>query len=81
MATTTYQQLKKKLGVSRGRKPLPAEERERRAELRKIEARRRNEAKRRASFVLQTRYSKEFDELFTEEMKAMRAEGKFATKK
>jgi len=81
MATTTYQQLKKKLGVSRGRKPLPAEERARRAELRKIEAKRRNEAKRRASFVLQTRYSKEFDELFTEEMKAMKAENKFATKK
>ena len=78
---TTYQQLKKKLGVSRGRKPLPAEERARRAELRKIETKRRNEAKRRASFVLQTRYSKEFDQVFQEEMKAMKVENKFATKK
>ena len=76
---TTYQQLKKKLGVSRGRKPLPAEERARR-ELRKVEAKRRNEAKRRASFVLQTRYTEEFDELFAEEMKAMKLENKFAPK-
>ncbi len=81
MATTTYQQLKKKLGVSRGRRPLPAEERARRAEIRKIEAKRRNEAKRRASFVLQEKYKKEFNELFEEEMKAMKAENKFATKK
>lgn len=78
---TTYQQLKKKLGVTRGRKPLPVEERQRRAELRKIEAKRRNEAKRRASFVLQTRYSEEFESLFAEEMKAMKLENKFASKK
>lgn len=77
---TAYQQLKKQLGVSRGRKPLPIEERSRRAELRKVEAKRKNEAKRRASFVLQTRYSEEFEKLFAEEMKSMKLENKFVSK-
>lgn len=77
---TQYQQLKKKLGISRGRKPLPIEERKRRAELRKVEAKRKAEAKRRASFVLQTRYNDEFEKLYQEEMKALRLENKFAPK-
>jgi hypothetical protein len=78
---TQYQQLKKKLGVARGRKPLPAEERARRAQIRAVEQKRKNEARRRASFVLQTRYNDEFQDLFQEEMKALKSENKYATKK
>jgi hypothetical protein len=78
---TTYEQMKKKLGVTRGRKPLPVEERNRRAEARRVDAKRKLEAKRRASFVLQIRYKDEFDEVFAEEMKALQQENKFAPKK
>lgn len=78
---TTYEQMKNKLGITRGRKPLPVEERNRRAEIRRIEAKRKLEAKRRASFVLQIRYKDEFDIVFAEEMKVLKQENKFAPKK
>lgn len=69
--STTYQEMKKKVGVKRGRKPLPEDERKRRAEARKIELRRRMEAKRRANFVLENKYKAEFDKLFAEEYAAL----------
>jgi|LauGreDrversion2_6_1035139.scaffolds.fasta_scaffold534111_1 hypothetical protein len=78
---TTYEKVKKQLGVTRGRKRLPEDERNKRAELRKIESKRKLEAKRRASFVLQNRYKEEFDAVFEEEMKVLKAENKFAPKK
>ena len=65
--STTYQEIKKKVGEKRGRKPLPEDERKRRAEARKIELRRRMEAKRRAWFVLEHRYKDEFQRVFDEE--------------
>jgi hypothetical protein len=77
---TTYESLKKKLGVKRGRTALPPEERQRRAEQRKIDNKRRAEAKRRASFVLENRYKEEFQAVFEEEMKVLKAENKFASK-
>lgn len=69
--STTYQEMKKKVGVKRGRKPLPEDERKRRAEARKIELRRRMEAKRRAWFVLENKYKDEFDRLFAEEYEVL----------
>ena len=65
--STTYQEIKKKVGARRGRPALPEDERKRRAEARKVELRRRMEARRRAWFVLQHRYNDEFQRIYTEE--------------
>ena len=78
--TTTYQNMKKKLGTRRGRKPLSPEEREKRKEERKAEVRRRMEAKRRAWFVLENKYNDEFKKVFEEEYEALKRSKKFATK-
>lgn len=78
--TTTYQEMRKKLGTRRGRKPLSAEERERRKEERKAEVRRRMEAKRRAWFVLEHKYNTEFKKIFEEEYETLKKTKKFANK-
>lgn len=78
--TTTYQEMRKKLGTRRGRKPLSAEEREKRKEERKAEVRRRMEAKRRAWFVLENKYNTEFKKIFEEEYESLKKSKKFATK-
>jgi hypothetical protein len=70
--STTYQELRKKVNPKRGRKPLPEDERKRRAEARKIELRRKMEAKRRAWFVLENKYKDEFERLFAEEYEALK---------
>jgi len=80
MTATTYQAMRKKLGTRRGRKPLSPEERELRQEKRKIEVRRRMEAKRRAWFVLENKYSAEFQRIFQEEYETLKKNKKFATK-
>jgi hypothetical protein len=64
---TTYTKIREQVGSRRGRKPLPAEERQRRMEARKAENRQRMEAKRRAWFVLENKYNKEFKRIFQEE--------------
>jgi hypothetical protein len=77
---STYQEIKKKIGgTQRGRKPLDVAERDRRAELRKIENKRRIEAKRRAWFVLQHKYSDEFTKVYEEELATLKKEKKFQT--
>lgn len=72
MSDTTYQELKDKVGVKRGRKPLPEEERKRRAEARKVTLRRQMEARRRAHFVLQHRYNDEFQKIYNEEYESLK---------
>jgi hypothetical protein len=62
---TEYQQIiADKTKSKRGRKPLPAEEKARRVEIQKEKNRLRQEARRRASLVLQHRYADEFDALY-----------------
>ncbi len=56
---------------TRGRKPLPLEEKARRQEIQKEQNRKRSEARRRAALVLQHRYSDEFEQLYKEEFKAI----------
>jgi hypothetical protein len=58
-------------GKKRGRKPLPPEEKARRQEIQKAENRKRQEARRRASLVLQHRYSDEFAGLYKKEYEAL----------
>lgn len=76
--SSTYQEVKKKVGNKRGRKPLPEDERKRRADARKIELRRRMEAKRRAWFVLEHRYNDEFMAVFNEEYETLRKNNMYA---
>ena len=66
-----YEKIIENVGKRRGRKPLPAEERERRRLLQKAENRRRQEARRRAFLVLQHRYPEEFSALLTQEYEAL----------
>lgn len=54
-------------GLKRGRKPLPAEEKQRRQALQKIK----QEARRRATIVLQHKYAEEFARMIEEEMTAL----------
>ena len=62
---TEYQQIiADKTKSKRGRKPLPAKEKARRVEIQKEKNRIRQEARRRASLVLQHRYADEFDALY-----------------
>lgn len=56
---------------NRGRKPLPAEEKERRLQIQKEQNRKRSEARRRAALVLQHRYADEFEQLYKEEFKTI----------
>lgn len=78
---STYQEMKTKLGSRRGRKPLPAEERERRAKERQAKLRRRMEAKRRAWFVLEHKYSDEFTKIYEEELKSLEKDSNFSSSK
>lgn len=62
---TEYQEIiADKTKSKRGRKPLPAVEKARRMEIQKEKNRLRQEARRRASLVLQHRYADEFDALY-----------------
>jgi len=62
---TEYQEIiADKTKSKRGRKPLPAAEKARRMEIQKEKNRLRQEARRRASLVLQHRYADEFDALY-----------------
>ena len=70
--STTYEAMKTKVGGKRGRKPLPEDERKRRADARKVTLRRQMEAKRRAYFVLQHRYSDEFQKIYDEEYESLK---------
>jgi hypothetical protein len=58
--------------AKRGRKPLPAEEKQRRVELQKEQNRLRQEARRRAALVLQHRYSEEFSGLCSIELTSLK---------
>ena len=58
--------------TKRGRKPLPADEKQRRIELQKEQNRLRQEARRRAALVLQHRYSDEFTGLFSVELESLK---------
>lgn len=69
---TTYTKLREQVGSRRGRKPLPEQERQRRLEARKAENRQRMEAKRRAWFVLENKYNKEFKKIFQEEFEILK---------
>lgn len=62
---TEYQQIiADKTKSKRGRKPLAPEEKARRVEVQKEKNRLRQEARRRASLVLQHRYADEFEALY-----------------
>jgi len=69
---TTYTKLREQVGSRRGRKPLPDAERKQRIEARKAENRQRMEAKRRAWFVLENKYNKEFKRIFEEEFQILK---------
>jgi hypothetical protein len=58
----------------RGRKPLPPAEKARRVELQKQKNRLRQEARRRASMVLQHRYADEFESLYKAEFASIESE-------
>jgi len=77
---TTYQKLIQNTKTRRGRPRLPEEERAKRAETRRIENRRRMEARRRAAFVLSKKYSDEFKALVEEEYAALRRDN-YATER
>lgn len=63
----------------RGRPPLPAEERERRAAVRKVESKRRTEARRRALAVLGHRHADELADLVAAEYAALGLDDRFKT--
>ena len=63
----------------RGRPPLPAEERERRAAVRKVESKRRTEARRRALAVLGHRHADELEALIATEYAALASDDRFKT--
>lgn len=68
--TSKYEQLKKAGLISRGRskKKLSKEEIKERDERAKIANRQRQEARRRASIILQKNYKDEFDDLYQREL-------------
>lgn len=66
-----YQKIISSGKSNRGRKPLPAEEKARRAEIQKEQNRKRSEARRRAALVLQHRHADEFEELYKSEFKTI----------
>lgn len=63
----------------RGRPPLSDDERERRAAVRKVETKRRNEARRRALAVLGHRHAEELEALIVTEYKALSDDTRFQT--
>lgn len=63
--------------VRRGRPPLSDEERERRAAVRKVETKRRNEARRRALAVLGHRHAGELEALIATEYEALSGDARF----
>lgn len=70
--TTTYEKMRTKVGNRRGRKPLPEKVRAERLEQRKAENRQRMEAKRRAWFVLENKYTEEFVRVYEEELRRLK---------
>lgn len=60
-----------KVKSKRGRKPLPPEIKAERLEIQKEKNRLRQEARRRASLILQRRYENEFDSLYKQELATM----------
>jgi hypothetical protein len=77
--TTTYEKMRSKVGNRRGRKPLPEHVRKERLEKRKAENRQRMEAKRRAWFVLENKYTDEFNKVYEEELRKLQR-GKYSVK-
>jgi|APGre2960657373_1045057.scaffolds.fasta_scaffold00732_4 site-specific DNA-adenine methylase len=73
--TSKYQQLKKAGLISRGRskKKMTKEEIKDREERAKIANRQRQEARRRASIILQKSYKDEFDDLYQRELEELKS--------
>lgn len=73
--TSKYQQLKKAGLISRGRskKKMSKEEIKERDERVKIANRQRQEARRRASIILQKTYKDEFDDLYQRELEELKS--------
>jgi len=73
--TSKYQQLKKAGLISRGRskKKMSKEEIKEREERAKIANRQRQEARRRASIILQKTYKDEFDDLYQHELEELKS--------
>jgi site-specific DNA-adenine methylase len=73
--TSKYQQLKKAGLISRGRskKKMTKEEIKDREERAKIANRQRQEARRRASIILQNSYKDEFDDLYQRELEELKS--------
>lgn len=74
--TSQYQQLKKAGLISRGRskKKMTKEEIKDREERAKIANRQRQEARRRASIILQKSYKDEFDDLYQRELEELKSD-------
>lgn len=72
--TSKYEQLKKAGLISRGRskKKMSKEEIKEREERAKIANRQRQEARRRASIILQKNYKDEFDDLYQRELEELK---------
>ena len=73
--TSKYQQLKKAGLISRGRgkKKMTKEEIKEREERARIANRQRQEARRRASIILQKTYKDEFDDLYQRELEELKS--------
>jgi site-specific DNA-adenine methylase len=73
--TSKYQQLKKAGLISRGRskKKMSKEEIKEREERARIANRQRQEARRRASIILQKTYKDEFDDLYQRELEELKS--------
>jgi len=73
--TSKYEQLKKAGLISRGRskKKLSKEEIKEREERARIANRQRQEARRRASIILQKTYKEEFDDLYQRELEELKS--------
>lgn len=73
--TSKYEQLKKAGLISRGRskKKMSKEEIKEREERAKIANRQRQEARRRASIILQKNYKDEFDDLYQRELEELKS--------
>lgn len=69
---TEYETIVENIGKRRGRKPLPADERDRRRAIQREENRKRQEARRRAHLVLQHKYADEYSAIFAEEYTALK---------
>ena len=79
MEMTEFQKLTAKgTGIRRGRPAtLTSSQKRHRKEVAKIKNRLRNEARRRANTVLQTRYPEEFEEIMASEYAALKGESRY----